>query len=189
SSVLMSTKREKKITVMAAIALVFKLGLNMILIPRYQHVGAAIVTSLTEILLFGLAFIFIPRYLLPSGSVSVGTKALIASLVMALIAWILRRYTIFITLPIAMLLYVVVAMLLRTIPQEDIQALYRAVRNKAQKKSAVSFVDEITIDVQTALEVVTLQSGEIPIVPACQTIVKLQTNASKAESAQKQKVV
>src|SRR5437763_9106941 len=108
---------------------------------------------------------------------------------MALIALVLRRYTIFITLPIAMLLYLVVAMLLRTIPQEDIQALYRAVRNKAQKKSAVSFVDEITIDVQTALEVVTLQSGEIPIVPACQTIVKLQTNASKAESAQKQKVV
>jgi thiol:disulfide interchange protein len=101
-------------------------------------------------LLFGLAFLFIPRYLLPSGSVSVGAKALIASLIMALISWVLRRYTIFITLPLAMLVYLVVAMLLRAIPQEDMQALYRAVRNKAQKRSAASFADETTIDLQTA---------------------------------------
>ncbi len=189
SSVLMSTKREKKITVMAAIALVFNLGLNMILIPQYQHVGAAIVTSLTEMLLFGLAFIFIPRYLLPSGSINVGVKALIASLGMALISSVLRTHTIFITLPIGMLVYLVVAMLLRTIPREDIRALYRAVRNKAQKRSATSFVDETTIDMQTTLELVALQSGEIPIVPTSQTIVKLQTNISEAGSSQKQKVV
>lgn len=189
SSVLMSTKREKKITVMAAIALVFNLGLNIILIPQYQHVGAAIVTSLTEMLLFGLAFFFIPRYLLPSGSISVGAKALIASLAMALISWLLAPYTIFITLPIAMLVYLAVAMFLRTIPQEDIQALYRAVRNKAQKGSAASFVDATTIDMQAALERVTIQSGEIPIVPVCQPIIKLQTNTSKAESSQRQKVL
>src|SRR5256884_7760170 len=87
SSTLISTKREKKIMIMAAIALIFNLGLNLILIPRYLQVGAAVVTSLTELLLISLAIIFTPRTLLPMGSVRVVVKALVWSMVMAAIVW------------------------------------------------------------------------------------------------------
>jgi len=133
---IMSTKREKKMIIMAAIALVFNLGLNIVLIPRYQHVGAAIVTSLTELLLLCVAIIFIPRQLLPVGSLRVGLKALIASLIMALAIWSLHTLTIFVILPVGMLVYLGAATLLVTIPRKDLKALYTAVRQKAQRSSS-----------------------------------------------------
>jgi len=132
SALLISTKREKKITIMAAIALVFNLGLNLILIPRLQQVGAAAVTSLTELLLMGLAILFTPRWLLPMGSVRVGVKALIASLVMGLVIWTMRGFGLIAILPVAMTVYFTTAMLLGTIPRDDLKALYTSVRKKKE---------------------------------------------------------
>ncbi len=144
NTVIMSTKHEKKITVMAAIALVFNLSLNLILIPRLEQNGAALVTSLTELLLFCLSVAFVSRHLLPLGSLRVGLKAIVASLVMAVAIYVLREFNIFVILAVAMPVYVVVATLLGTIPREDIQALYMAVRYKAQG------IPTIVIDEQEA---------------------------------------
>jgi O-antigen/teichoic acid export membrane protein len=124
---ILSKRQDRKIPIMAAIALVFNLGLNLIVIPLYQHIGAAIVTSLTELLLLFIAVVFIPKQLLPLGSLQVGAKALLASLVMAVIIWHLRTWNIFALVSTATLLYLGVAMLLKTIPSEDMQALYRAI--------------------------------------------------------------
>lgn len=139
SSILISTKREKKIMIMAAIALVFNLTGNLFLIPLYQHVGAAIVTSLTELLLFGISIFFVPRSLLPTGSLRVGLKAILACLAMALVSTLLLRlsttpgFFLLIVLPIALLTYLGSATLLRTIPTEDLQALVSAIRAKKSK--------------------------------------------------------
>ena len=141
SNTIISTKREKKITIMAAIALVFNLGLNLFLIPLYQHVGAAISTSLTELLLLCLSVVFIPKHLLPIGSLRVAAKATLASFVMVLAIWLLSTFHIvnlFVILPIAMLVYFTTATLLRTIPREDIRALYNAVRQKVHLSSTQS---------------------------------------------------
>lgn len=135
ATILISTKREKKIPIMAAIALVFNLGLNLVLIPVYQHVGAAIVTSLTELLLAAIAIVFIPRHLLPVGSLRVGVKSLVASLVMAVAILLLSTFQILVILPVAMLVYFGTATLLRTIPREDVQQLYRTIRRKAHRDS------------------------------------------------------
>jgi hypothetical protein len=139
---MLSTKRERYITIMAAIALVFNLVLNLILIPRYQQVAAAVVTSLTELLLVGLAIFFTPRPLFPTGSILVGAKALVASLVMALIIWIIRGYGLFIILPAAMVIYFTTATLLGTIPREDMKALYTSIRNKRKYTAPDALPDE-----------------------------------------------
>jgi len=142
SSTLISIKHEKKIMIMAAIALVFNLGLNLILIPRYQHVGAAVVTSLTELLLMGLAIMFTPRSLFPLGSIRVGVKALIASLVMALIIWMLRGSGLVIMLPVAMAVYFTTATLLGTIPRDDLKALYNSMREKRRQAPSDALPEE-----------------------------------------------
>lgn len=142
SSTLISTKREKKIMIMAAIALVFNLGLNLIVIPKYQQVGAAIVTSLTELLLMSLAIVFTPRMLLPFGSVRVGIKALVASLVMAAIVWLMRGFGLVAILPVAMAVYFIMATLLGTIPRNDLEALYTSIRNKKQQASSGALLEE-----------------------------------------------
>lgn len=131
SSIIISTRHEKNITIMAGIALVFNVGLNIIAIPMYKYIGAAAVTSLTEFLLMCLAFVFVPRALWPTGSAKVGAKAIAAGLVMALVIWTIRQMNLFIILPVAMLTYFVAAALLGTIPREDLKALYTSIRNKA----------------------------------------------------------
>ena len=139
SSAIVSVNQEKKITYMAAAALIFNLGLNLILIPLYKQIGAAIVTSLTEMLLFSIYItITVPRYLLPLRSLRVGAKILLASLIMALVTWTLRGYHIFVILPVALVVYLGAATVLRTITREDIQALYSAVRHKAQRTTPTS---------------------------------------------------
>ena len=60
-------------------------------------------------------------------------KATLASFVMVLAIWLLGTFhivNIFVVLPIAMLVYFATATLLRTIPGEDIRALYSALRQK-----------------------------------------------------------
>lgn len=141
TTTLMSTKREKKVTIMAIIALVFNLGLNLIVIPLYQQTGAAVVTSLTELLLLCVSMLFIPRQFLPLGSLRVAFKTIIASCVMALAIIALHRilppdeFNIFAILLVGGLVYCVAVILLRTIPRGDIQTLYGAIRHKAQKAS------------------------------------------------------
>lgn len=142
TSVMISTGREKKITLMAGIALVFNLGLNLLLIPLYQHIGAALVTSLTELLLMVFAIIFIPRSLWPLGSIKVILKALLAGVAMGLAIWFSQQYSALNNLaaimPISALVYFGTATLLGTIPREDIKAIYSSIRNKAGRKNAAT---------------------------------------------------
>jgi O-antigen/teichoic acid export membrane protein len=138
TAVMISTGLEKKIPIMAAIALVFNLGFNLVLIPLYQHVGAAAMTSLTELLLTIISLSFIPRSLWPVGSVKVGLKALLASLLMALPVWFLQQmdYSLLVILPVAAVVYFGVATLLGTIPREDMRAFYSSIRHKAGRGKA-----------------------------------------------------
>jgi O-antigen/teichoic acid export membrane protein len=135
---ILSKKQDRKLPMTSAIALVFNLGLNLILILLYQHIGAAIASTLTEVLVCCIFLVFIPRHLLPFGSLRVALKALIASLVMALAILPLHTLHIFIIIPIAALVYVGVSVLIGVIPREDYQAVYRAVRRKARPTSRPS---------------------------------------------------
>ncbi len=145
-SVIVSTKKERKIPISAAVALVFNLGLNLFLIPIYHQVGAALVTSLTELLLLVLSIFFMPASLLPWRSIIVGSKALLAALVMTLVVFFLKTWSILLILPVAALTYGGVTILLRTVPREDMRRLYVAVRYKSKSAStqivAISSVDD-----------------------------------------------
>ncbi len=60
SNIIITIKQEKKAPVIVLVALIFNLGLNLILIPLYQQVGAAVVTSLTELLILCIQVMYIP---------------------------------------------------------------------------------------------------------------------------------
>ncbi len=78
---------------------------------------------------------------MPFGSLRVALKALIASLVMALAILPVHTLHIFIIIPIAILVYLGVSVLIGVIPREDYQAVYRAIRRKAQPTSSPSTND------------------------------------------------
>ncbi|WP_052890148.1 flippase [Thermogemmatispora carboxidivorans] len=130
STVLVSIHQERKMTLMAGVALVFNLSLNLLLIPLYQQNGAALVTSLTELLFIGPFLGFIPRALWPRASLVVALKALGASLVMALVVWLLRSWSILALTPVAIAVYLAAATVLRTIPRSDLRTLIEAVLHR-----------------------------------------------------------
>lgn len=142
TTIIVTLKSEKKMPLMAALALVFNLGLNFLLIPRYQEVGAALMTSLTELLLLIISLFFLPRSLFSSGSLKVAAKAALATLIMCLAVYPLRAFSILLILPIAGLIYVGAAILLKTIPRDEMQMLLQAVRKRRREAPADSMLDE-----------------------------------------------
>ncbi len=132
TTALMSLKREKQLPLIAGVALVFNISCNLILITRFGGVGAAIVTSLTELLLMALALSMLPRHLLPLPSLVTGVKALSASLAMSLVVVLLSRASILLIVPVAGLVYVLAATLLATIPKEDLTALYTTIARRTR---------------------------------------------------------
>ena len=142
SAIIMSTKLEKKMPIMAGAALIFNLVLNLLFIPMFQQVAAAAITSLTELLLLILSLFFIPRYLIPTRSVLVGLKCIAASVIMGGVIWLLRYDSLLIILGAAAVVYLVAATLLRTIPKEDIQAIYWSIRHKVQAAEPILETNE-----------------------------------------------
>jgi O-antigen/teichoic acid export membrane protein len=149
TTILISIKQEKKITVMAAVALVFNLGMNLLLIPLYKQVGSAMVTTLTELLLLCIAIPLTPRRLLPTGSIPVAAKAGIAAVAMTLVIRLMKTLSLIYMLPVAMLVYLLLATLLGVIPREDIQSIVSAVRKKSQP--ATEPVEPALAEIEPAL--------------------------------------
>ncbi len=148
SSVIISTKGEKRIPVMAAAALVFNLSLNLLFIPRYQQVAAAAVTSLTELLLLCISSVFMPRSLFPGKSFKTGIKTFTAALLMGAIVFYLQRLSIFLLLPLGILTYISLTTLFKTIPREDIQSLFMAIKNKKPSIEVLTAIAEENIYAQ-----------------------------------------
>jgi O-antigen/teichoic acid export membrane protein len=149
-SILMSSRREKKMVLMAAMALVFNVGLNLLLIPVYRQVGAAVVTSLTELLLLILSALFVPRNLIPVKSLITAGKILAACLAMAAAAWFLQTKPIFVVIPVAGCIYLIGILLVRAIPREDILAVYRVIRYRTRKES-VEPLAQVALEEQETL--------------------------------------
>lgn len=136
-AIITSTNRERRLPIMAGCALVFNLALNLILIPRYQHVGAAVVTSLTELVVLVVTVALIPRELIPLRSLPVAAKAAGASALMALVIMLLSDQSLLIIAPAAAVVYVAVSFALGTIPREDVALIYKAVGGKLRRSPAV----------------------------------------------------
>lgn len=136
-SVLMSTKREKRVTAMAGVALVFNLAVNLLLIPRMEHVGAAIATSATELLLLCLGVAMLPREFVPWRSLRTVGKSLVAGVAMAGAILAVDRSSLLVILPVAAVVYFGLSAALGTIPRDDFRALYVAFRRKSQRADDV----------------------------------------------------
>ncbi|MGZ3645181.1 MAG: oligosaccharide flippase family protein, partial [Ktedonobacteraceae bacterium] len=137
STILLSKKHDRKIPILAAIALFFSLLFNITLIPFYQQTGAAMATTLTEFMLCCIGLVFIPRNLLPTGSIGIGLKALAASIIMAIaIQPILHKWNICLILPIAGFVYLIAATLFGAITREDYRMVFQAVNSALVRQKA-----------------------------------------------------
>lgn len=135
-TVLIGLDQEKRLTVVAGLALVLNLGLNWLLIPQYQHVAAAAVTAGTELFIFGYLIAILPRDLLSRSSLIVFVKAVISAAAMGAVLYALRGQSILLLVPVGGLVYCLTALLLRLVPPDDLRLFKQVVLSRSERNAA-----------------------------------------------------
>jgi len=103
------------------LAAAINIGLNLVFIPRYGYLAASTTTVLTEAALcvFGWWFVQRNQPELRLRVVSLGWRIVLAGAVMGVVLYPLTRFSIFISLPVGSLAYLVAIYLLRAIDPEE----------------------------------------------------------------------
>ena len=127
-----SINRQHETVRISFLCMLLNVGLNLLLIPTYGYLGAAIVTVITEFSLFIFYFHLISKYLCKIKLREVLMKPLIASLVMALFI-ILVKTNLFVVIAIATIIYFAVLILLKSFSEGD-KEIFRQITGKYLNK-------------------------------------------------------
>jgi len=102
-------------------------ALNMIAIPVTQSlfgngaIGAAAITTMTELFMLGVALRLMPRGVLGQETVTYVGKCFAAALFMAAVVWPLRETTLFIPVLVGILVYAAAAVMLRLVSADELR--------------------------------------------------------------------
>lgn len=132
SVTIVSLNQERKMTLVAGLALVLNLGLNLALIPRFLHVGAALTTAATEAFILAYLLAVMPRDLLERTNLRVLAKAGLASGAMALVLVVLHEQGLGLLVPLGAAVYALVGLMLRLVPPEDFRLIGAALGRRGR---------------------------------------------------------
>ncbi len=128
---LVSLNLERRLAIVAVIAAAFNVSANILLIPRFQHVGAAAVTSLTEVLVFSYLALSLPRDLIPWPVLGVAARAAIAATVMVVVLELAGSSSVIVLVGLGALTYAVCGLLVGLVSPNDIAVIRDALSKRA----------------------------------------------------------
>ena len=132
-SLLNACDRQKKNTFNMGLTVVLSVFLNLILIPMYQAVGAAITVLVSNMFMFFLGLYYSSQIMdlkLKSNFI-VFLKTLVSAVIMATLVYILKDYLhIIILVLIAILVYFIFIFVFKAIKREDVLSIYRSLIKK-----------------------------------------------------------
>ena len=123
--ILFSLNRERLIILGSALALVFNLGSNLLLLPRYGYLGASVVTVVTEALLVSFYLFHLQRSFLRLPLFKKMASFALSGGVMAITFWTLKALPAGIYCLIAISCYAAALILCRLLDREDWQLVKR----------------------------------------------------------------
>ncbi len=123
---LIAINQQRFITFSFAIATAFNLAANLLLIPRFGYVGAAISTVLSEWVLMVPFWYCVRRHLPPISLPRLFWRPLVASAVMGLEVWLLRGWSLPLAVALAPVVYGAGLLALRAFDQEEMVMLRKA---------------------------------------------------------------
>jgi O-antigen/teichoic acid export membrane protein len=112
---LYAARRAGDVAAILGVTLVFNVGLNLLLIPRYSFFASAALTTASEALNVALAICAVRRHVGPLAAWPVAARVALAALAMALVTWALRPLGPAAGLPAGVLTYLAAIRLLRTL--------------------------------------------------------------------------
>jgi O-antigen/teichoic acid export membrane protein len=118
--VLIAVNRQRILTVAFALGVTFNLGANLLLIPIWGYLGAALVTVASEAVLL-VPFAWIARREIGSlGLLSVAWRPAVAAAVMALPVWFVSGWSPLLAIPVGALVYGAALLALRALTPEEV---------------------------------------------------------------------
>ncbi|MBN1157009.1 flippase [Candidatus Woesearchaeota archaeon] len=118
---LYSIGKEKLFTLSAGVCVLANITLNLVFIPKYSYMGAAVATVITEIINFALLLMFCQKNRFGLNLLKLSYKPLIAGAAMAFFVYYLRNLHILIIIPLAMALYFLILLMTRCFKNEEIE--------------------------------------------------------------------
>jgi O-antigen/teichoic acid export membrane protein len=128
ASSLLSLHQERRLAVVAVMAALLNALANLFAISLYRQDGAAVVTSLTELFVLVSLAGLMPRDLLGSENLRMVTRTLLAAGATALVLFPIREQELFITVPLALCVFGLLAIGLQAVSRTDLLALRALVR-------------------------------------------------------------
>jgi O-antigen/teichoic acid export membrane protein len=111
-----------------ALAAVFNVTINLIVLPRYSFVGAAITTILTEILFFSLLYLYLARRISRPFDFRILLKPALAGGIMALMLWFMRDQPLIPQALVGGIAYLTTLFAVGTFSREELQVGLRIVQ-------------------------------------------------------------
>ncbi len=105
TSVYGATNHQKKILQIEVIALVFKIAVNVVLIPKYSYIGAGISALATEALVFILAMSWALRKITTLNEWSFIYKFIFATFIMGFVLYLMQNQPLLLCVAIAIVVY------------------------------------------------------------------------------------
>jgi len=118
--VLIAIDQQRFLTRAFVFGAAFNIGSNLLLIPRYGYVAAAVVTALSEVALFLPFYYCVRKNLTALSWLELFWRPVVAAAAMALVLWLLRRLTILLAIPLAAVTYFVALVAVGTFRQPDV---------------------------------------------------------------------
>ncbi|MGA2677229.1 MAG: flippase [Methanobacterium sp.] len=118
-TIIPAMNRQNLLLKITFISMTVNISLNLLLIPTYSYIGAAVVTIITELVVFILCFYILSRSFCKINLPSVIFKPAIASIVMALFIIKTVELNLFLDILIATIIYFAVIIALKTFTDED----------------------------------------------------------------------
>jgi O-antigen/teichoic acid export membrane protein len=116
-SILPAMNRQNTLLKITFISMVFNIAVNLVVIPTYSYVGAAVITLLTEAIVISLCF-YVLRSFCAINIKTVMLKPIVASAIMAV--FLLTVHTnLFLEIILAIIIYFAVILVIKTFDRED----------------------------------------------------------------------
>lgn len=125
---LISIDRQNEMAIAAAVTAVVNVIINIVLIPYYSYVGAAVATVSSEAILFVIYFYIVSKhiYLLPIHKMLV--KPFVALVVMSLFIFFLNWLGFFMLVILSVLVYFATLYVIRGISKEDVALIRQIIK-------------------------------------------------------------
>lgn len=135
-----SLNRQLMVTIVTGACAIVNVALNLILIPLYSYKGAAVTTMATEFVALTILYIYSSKFgygISWKKAIDMIGRVLAASAVMGVAVYLLGDMTLWIVIPISVLLYFVVLFIIKGIDSEDRYLLKQMVRRQSTAPAPV----------------------------------------------------